>query len=169
MSQEGLVFLGGRPEDLEIRPFTRDYQSEVRALILEGLAERWGTLDESLNRDLDDIATSYATGRVLLAIRRGQVVGTGIIVPVDPTTAEIVRMSVAPAARRDGVGRRIVDALLQVARSWSVQRVICETTSHWTSAVDFYSQCGFRVDHEEEGAFGRDTYFSYMLARSSSS
>lgn len=151
-------------DQIEIVPFTPHHQSEVRALILAGLAERWETMDESLNRDLDDIATSYATGCVLLAIRGGRLVGTGIVVPRNQRTAEIVRMSVVNAERRGGVGRMIVDALIDVARSWSAQRVICETSSHWTSAVEFYVRCGFQVDHEKEGDFGRDTYFSRAIA-----
>ena len=153
-----------RNAQLEIAPFTPRHQPEVRALILAGLAERWEVLDESLNRDLDDIATSYATGRVLIAMRGGRVVGVGCIVPVDDNSAEIKRMSVASDERRSGVGAAIVDALLEVARSWSAQRVVCETSSHWSSAVEFYVRCGFRVDYEQEGNFGRDTYFSYTLA-----
>jgi len=139
------------------------HQSAVRTLVLSGLAERWGTVDTSLNHDLDDIASSYATGTVLIAVRRGSVVGTGAVVPRDRDTAEILRMSVARSERRNGIGRMLVVALIEVARSWAAQRVICETSSHWTSAVELYVSCGFRIDHEEHSDFGRDTYFAFDL------
>ncbi|HEY3725020.1 MAG TPA: hypothetical protein VGN59_16840 [Acidimicrobiia bacterium] len=38
--------------ELEIARFAPGDQGAVRALILEGLAEHWGTLDPSLNPDL---------------------------------------------------------------------------------------------------------------------
>lgn len=146
-----------------IERFAAHQQAVVRSLVLAGLAERWGSIDDALNHDLDDIATSYAHGCVLVATRDRSIVGTGTVVPRDNGTAEIVRMSVATSERRTGVGRMIVDSLVDVARSWSVQRVVCETTSQWTSAIDFYVGCGFVIDREEYGEFGRDTYLSLSL------
>ena len=43
-----------------ISEFKPSDQAAVRRLILDGLAERWGVLDESLNPDLNDIAAAYA-------------------------------------------------------------------------------------------------------------
>ena len=148
---------------VEIVAFERHHQADVQALLLGGLAERWGELDPTLNRDLDDIATTYAHGRVVVATSGGVVVGTGTVVPIDAATAEIVRMSVAPSHRRDGVGRVIVDALVGITTSWHAQRLICETSSHWTSAVAFYLRCGFEITHESVGEFGSDTYFTLDL------
>ncbi|KAI9334509.1 acyl-CoA N-acyltransferase [Zopfochytrium polystomum] len=45
--------------ELSIRPFRPADQAAARALVLDGLEERWGTLDPSLNGDLEDIARSY--------------------------------------------------------------------------------------------------------------
>lgn len=148
---------------IHLEPFARQLQAQVRALVLAGLAERWGTVDEELNHDLDDIAATYASGAVLVAVRDGVVVGAGAVVPRGRDSAEIVRVSVARTARRHGIGRMLVAALVEVARSWPVQRVVCETSSHWTSAVELYLRCGFVVDHDEVGAFGRDTWFTYSL------
>lgn len=48
------------------RPATADFEAadqvEVRSLILDGLSDHWGRVDETLNRDLDDIAASYGRG-----------------------------------------------------------------------------------------------------------
>ena len=148
---------------LEIVPFAGHHQADVRALVLAGLAERWGELDPGLNRDLDDIAASYANGRVLVATSGGALVATGAIVPRGDGTAEIVRMSVVPARRGDGIGRELVEALLDVARSWDVGTVICETSSSWTDAVEFYCRCGFRITHHEDGPTGGDTWFALDL------
>jgi hypothetical protein len=41
--------------ELLITPFVAEYQNDVRRLILEGLREHFGHIDESLNPDLNDI------------------------------------------------------------------------------------------------------------------
>ncbi len=152
--------------DLIIEDLTEATQGEVADLILAGLAEHWGTLDPELNTDLHDMMASYAGGRTVVARDgHGTLLGTGTIIPTALATTEIVRMSVAPNARRLGVGRRIVDELLDTARRWEAERVILETTSTWTSVVEFYLRCGFVITHTAEDDFGPQTLFEYRLTR----
>jgi hypothetical protein len=80
---------------LVVVPFSPDHQTQARQLIVSGLGERWGTLDDTRNPDLDDLAASFASGAFLVAVRAGTVVGTGGLLPRGPETVEIVRMSVA--------------------------------------------------------------------------
>jgi ribosomal protein S18 acetylase RimI-like enzyme len=129
---------------IEIRPFRPADQPAVRALVLAGLAERWGTLDETRNPDLDDIHASYIRpgGTVLVAEQAGRVVGTGTLA-VRNGTGQIVRMSVVPELRRQGLARRLVAALVADARQRSLARVVVETTRTWQSAVALYEACGF--------------------------
>ena len=72
-------------------------------------------------------------------------------------------MSVAPDYRRAGVGRRLVADLVDIARQWGMERVILETSAHWTEAIEFYERCGFNLTHFEEGEFGRDAWFELKL------
>ena len=144
----------------ELRP---DLEDAARSLILAGLGEHWGNVDPALNRDLDDLAVTDADGTVLVACDGARVVGTGTIVPRDQRSAEIVRMSVAPAYRRTGLGRRLVDELLECARGWGMDRVVLETSAHWTEVVAFYLRCGFTQTHFEDGEFGRDAWFERRL------
>ena len=44
--------------ELKIMPFSPVHQEEARRLILEGLGEHWGWIDEKINTDLEDIAAS---------------------------------------------------------------------------------------------------------------
>ena len=144
----------------DLRP---DEQDAVRSLILEGLREHWGSVDPALNPDLDDLATTYAAGRVLVASDGAAVVGTGAVIRHDDTTAEIVRMSVVRTYRRTGLGRRLVEELVATARGWRMTRVVLETSAHWTDAVEFYGRCGFTQTHFESGDFGRDAWFEMNL------
>ena len=151
---------GGTVEVRELRPELAD---AARSLILAGLGEHWGHVDPALNRDLDDLSATYATGSVLVACDGKRVVGTGTIVPRGHRSAEIVRMSVASAYRRTGLGRRLVLELVERARGWGMDRVVLETSAHWTDVVEFYLRCGFVQTHFEDGEFGRDTWFEMEL------
>lgn len=135
-------------------------EGEVRALILAGLSDHWGSIDEMLNPDLDDMTVSYRHGRtVLVRDDDGILVGTGTIVPRSSTVAEILRMSVAAGRRGDGIGRQIVDELVATAERWGVEVVVLETSTSWSEVVSFYLRCGFSISRVEEGEFGSDTWF----------
>ena len=56
-----------RSQDITILPFQPEHQSEVKRLVLEGLAEHWGALDLTLNSDLNDISAAYDHSVFLVA------------------------------------------------------------------------------------------------------
>jgi GNAT superfamily N-acetyltransferase len=152
-------------DSIQIPVILRDFQPEdqaaARALILAGLAERWGWLDPQRNPDLEDIARSYDGAVILVAYLEGRLVGTGALVPRSEDEAEIVRMSVASDLRRQGVGGRILAELLGRARMLGIRRVVLETTATWGDAVDFYLKHGFRITHEKKGDIYMDFLFNY--------
>src|SRR5262245_42822366 len=130
---------------LRLRDFAKADQEQVRTLVLAGLAGHWGSVDEGLNPDLHDIAESYGAGRTVVVESHDRIIGTGTVLPRTADAAEIVRMSVDAAERRQGVGRWIVAALLDTARCWGKTRVVLETSAHWDEVVAFYVACGFQV------------------------
>jgi len=146
-------------EQLSIRPFRPADQCAAKALILKGLEEHWGTLDPTLNPDLDDIATSYGDGTFFVATQGDRIVGTGALKLHGDGSGEVVRMSVATDCRRQGVGRRILDALIEDGRARGLNRIILETTATWQGAIAFYQAAGFTVTHHKDG----DIYFVLPL------
>jgi GNAT superfamily N-acetyltransferase len=134
-----------------VRPFAPRDQDAARWLIIEGLGAHFGAIDETLNRDLDDIADYYARHRVFVADDGGEVVGTGILWHIDASCAEIRRMSVAKDLRRSGVGRAIMRQLLSEARLGGYERVMLRTLRSWDDAVGFYRTCGFAERSAGEG------------------
>ena len=149
---------------IEIRAFRPSDQDAVRTLVLDGLREHWGEIDPRLNPDLDDIAASYPDNGTIVAVDASRIVGTGTLRRVGATSAEIVRISVAPHYRRTGVGRRLVEGLVALAHAWGRERVILETTSDWHGVVAFYRRCGFALTHEADGEFSKDSWFELQLA-----
>ena len=147
-------------DQILIRPFRPEDQSRVKDLILAGLAEHWGVLDSSRNPDLDDITTSYAGAVFLVACIGAHLVGTGALLHRSAETGEIVRMSVEKSLRRKGIGRLILNQLLQAARQAGYRQVVLETTTTWQGAVDFYKAYGFQMTHCLHG----DQYFQLDLS-----
>jgi ribosomal protein S18 acetylase RimI-like enzyme len=148
-----------------IRSFQPQDQSAVKALILEGLQERWDVLDPLKNPDLVDIDSSYAGGCFRVAVTNGRIVGTGALVPHAEGVAEICRMSVARELRRRGIGGAILRRLMEDAESHGYRKIILETTSTWKDAVSFYQKHGFRITHHQGG----DTHFLLELNPGSAS
>ena len=143
------------------RSFQPGDQPAVKELILAGLVEHWGFLDQTLNTDLNDIQASYQGATFLVACVDNEIVGCGALVPRNPDTAEIVRMSVAARFRRLGLGTQILNHLLGVARETEYPQVILETTAKWEDAVAFYLRNGFQVTHYQDD----DVFFKRLLTK----
>lgn len=145
------IHWGFSMNDLTIQPFAPADQPAAKALILQGLEEHWGTLDLSLNPDLNDIAASYADGAFLCAWLTGELVGTGAIVPEDEGVMRVVRMSVQRERRRMGIASRILHVLLEEARRRGYHTIVIETTETWADAIGFYLRHGFCIVDQRDG------------------
>jgi putative acetyltransferase len=80
----------------------------------------------------------------LLAWVEGRAVGCGALRPLDATTAELRRMFVRRACRRQGAARALVEALLVQARELGYRAVRLETGNRQPEAIALYEACGFR-------------------------
>ena len=135
-----------------VREFEARDQRAARSTVLEGLGEHFGSVDESLNPDLDDIQASYpSAGQVfLVAESDGTLVGTAGLLFETPGSGRIVRMSVRRAFRRQGVSTALLGALVEEARARSLDALIVYTKPHWVDATSFYQQAGFEPFSEDE-------------------
>ena len=141
--------------DDRIRQFTSADQEAVRALVLAGLQDHWGTLDPTLNPDLDDVGGWYGSrdGYTIVAEMNGLIVGTGTIHRVDDQTGVLVRMSVSRDQRGKGLGKALVRALEDEARERGYARLICETTDTWQDAINLYLATGFVIVDQRDGDY----------------
>ena len=142
-------------DEIEIRPFCAADQDAAKQLVLAGLGERWGWIDPTLNPDLNEIAASYAEGVFLVGYLGDTLVATGALTPeVTPAgvaALRVERMSVRADLRGQGIGRRMLDALLDAAHTRQCALIVLETTSSWSDAVRFYARYGFDVIEERDG------------------
>jgi ribosomal protein S18 acetylase RimI-like enzyme len=148
--------------DVRIAQFDPSMQDAFRVLVLDGMAERWGAVDASLNPDLDDVATHYGRDCVLVALDGERIVGTGILVLRTPE-GEIVRMSVHREYRRLGIAKRLLIALVGRAAECGLDRVVVETNAKWKEARKLYEGSGFTRTHTRAGPFGREVFYGLVI------
>ncbi len=152
---------------LTIRPFALADQSAARRLILDGLGEHFGDIDEACNRDIDDIAGMYVErGHLFLVAEAGsELVGTGALFFEDGRVGRLVRVSVARHWRRQGLGQALVQRLMEAARGQGLARLWMETNDDWDAAIGLYAACGFAEYGRRDG----NIYMALDLIRNQSS
>jgi amino-acid N-acetyltransferase len=83
---------------------------------------------------------------VVAETEAGEVVGCAAVHVLWEDLAEVRTLAVAPSVRRMGVGRLLLDAVIERARDLGVQRLFC-----LTFAIDFFAGAGFESIGEEAG------------------
>ena len=107
-----------------------------------GLASDPGGTDS----DLADLEGNYwNSGGVfhLVLSPDGSIVGCAGLFRLSPTEAELRKMYLLPVARGRGVGKLLLGRLIADARRLGYRRVVLETASVLTEAIELYRSAGF--------------------------
>ena len=83
-------------------------------------------------------------GEILLATVAGKPVGCCALIAMEDQSYEIAKMAVAPTFQGRGLGRRLLEATIEVARARGAKRLYLETNRILHSAIHLYESCGFR-------------------------
>jgi putative acetyltransferase len=94
---------------------------------------------------LDPAEVAEGRGRFLVLSAGGEPVGCGAVRLLDPDTAELKRMYVAPGFRGRGLGRRLISALEAEARALGARHLVLETGVRQDAALALYRATGFRL------------------------
>ena len=145
------------------------------ATIRELWTEYWAGagLDPHFQGFTDELAAlpgPYAppAGRLLLATVDGDPAGTAALRPLDHGRCEMKRLYVRPAHRNLGLGRLLLDRLLDEARRAGYRELYCDTMAFMQAAQRMYLAAGFErtepySDHPTPGA----VYFRRVLPSAS--
>jgi GNAT superfamily N-acetyltransferase len=134
---------------------TDDQKEQAGALIREYL--NWLNKrvkdDYGLEFDVEAMVESDLTdsckfdppqGRFYLAQYRGSIVGVGCLKKLEEGVGEIQRMYVPPGFRGRGIGRAILERLIDDARRIGYHRLKLESLEFLASAHALYRSAGFR-------------------------
>lgn len=96
-----------------------------------------------LDRDLADPLRAYRQGGFILARRRGVVIGCCGLRILEPGLGEIKRMYVDSSCRGLGLGRAVLEAVIDLARALELSRLVLDTRLDLTAANRLYESVGF--------------------------
>lgn len=139
---------------LELIP-AYDRQDEVRELFTEYthmLVELDPKFQESLDEqnydeELEHLEEKYGLpgGRLYLAYWDGELTGCVGMKKLDGVTGELKRLYVRPAFRGQRLGRKLVERIIEDARSLGYTRLKLDTMPELVSARHMYENMGFHV------------------------
>jgi putative acetyltransferase len=154
---------------LDIRRLSPDRIEEAKRLICAVCHEYFGsgeTSPEAVERvfqsyeergtlkDLDALDAVYfsAGGEFLVLMDGGRVVGTGAVRRLDDETCELKRLWFLPEYRGLGLGRQMVDRLVQFAREAGYSRMRLDTSARCDAALRLFRKLSFHeIDRYNEG------------------
>jgi DNA-binding MarR family transcriptional regulator/N-acetylglutamate synthase-like GNAT family acetyltransferase len=109
----------------------------------------------------DDAEMVPPHGAFLVATVEGEAVGCGAVKTIEPGVGSLKRMWVADSARGLGLGRRMLAALEQEARTLGLTTLRLETNRTLTEAIGLYRRAGY----VEVPAFNADPYANHWFEK----
>ena len=135
-------------QTVTFRPATNADAPAVRELIFTILREFNLPPDpEETDADLKDIEATYFArgGRFdVMMDGRDRIIGTVGLFRIDDPTVELRKMYLVSSQRGQGLGRRLLDHAIAEARKLGCKRIVLETATQLTTAIDMYKRRGFR-------------------------
>lgn len=131
---------------VEILPFTPDYKDAFRDLNREWLEALFYVEEYDLQQLQHPERILAAGGEIWFARLNDVMVGTGALYCDGDGTFEIAKMAVTSHARGHGVGRLLLEKLIQRFKDLGGQRLVLETNSSLSAAIALYRSAGF-VDY----------------------
>ena len=103
-----------------------------------------------------DLVTEYARrGDCFITELDGKTIGTYVLLPTRPGTAELVNVAVDEAYRNRGLGKQLVLHAIDEARTREYKTIEIGTSTTSKLQIALYRKCGFHITYIDEGFFIR--------------
>jgi len=127
-----------------IVPYQSQYREAFRTLNEEWLTE-YMEIEPEDARVLSDPEGTILTegGAIILALDDGRPVGTGALINEGDGRYELAKMAVTGPYRGQGIGRRIAEQLIEMARGFGAREVELVSATLLPAATPLYRKLGF--------------------------
>lgn len=138
------------PLDFSFRQGKNEDAKQIITLVYSVLNE-YGLIPEpeGVDQDLAQVEDSYQNGYFGVVEKNNKIVATYGLVPLNETEVEIRKMYAHPSARGFGLGKWMVNHLIQMARENNYKTVELETASSLKEAISLYIKMGFKEKNFE--------------------
>lgn len=126
-------------------PFRPDHAAAWAALNLAWLAEGGFAVEAKDRKVIDDPQAAILApgGRIFMVERDGEAIACCALMAMADGGFEVAKMTVTPAARGQGLSRRLLEACETEARRAGAPRLYLESSSTLTTAGALYRSFGF--------------------------
>jgi N-acetylglutamate synthase-like GNAT family acetyltransferase len=129
---------------IEIIDYSGEYANDFRELNLEWLEK----YDLAESHDIEIInhpkeAILDKGGYIFLAREGDRIVGTAGIANEGDSIYELVKMTVAPAFRGQGISKMLIEKCLVKARELKAKKIFLYSNSQLQTAISLYKKYGF--------------------------
>lgn len=157
---------------MKLRNATNADRDAVRELVFSVLAE-YGLKNDPTGTDLDmdNIQASYLDrGGIFEVVEAddGRIIGTVGLYPLKDGVCELRKMYLAREARGTGLGKKLMERMLDRARALGFRRMALETAAPLVEAIGLYKRYGFEPTVEHELSARCDQAFALDLRRDAS-
>jgi ribosomal protein S18 acetylase RimI-like enzyme len=122
----------------------------------EAVAISYGGIDDE---EMARYARLVGNGYCFVAVVDGQLAGVAIAEPQTwNQTLWVWDFHVAPAFQRQGVGRMLMEKLVETAVAHKLRALVCETQSHNVPAIRFYRSQGFTLEGIDLSYYTNEDY-----------
>ncbi len=127
---------------------------DLRIEIYRGSRDNLRPLFELAEDSAAELDSYMDAGRVLVAVSDGEIIGHLQLTGAgDPRQAEIKNMAVRETLQGQGIGRRLIQAAVDLAAAEAVTTILVATAAADIGNLRFYQRQGFRMRSVERDAF----------------
>jgi len=132
------------PAEYSYRAGTNADKEQIVSLVHSVLKE-YGLIPEpeGVDKDLNAVEESYINGYFGVIENSNKIVATYGLFPLDDLSVEIRKMYAQPSVRGKGLGRWMVNHLIEIAKYNGYKEVELETASSLVEAIALYQKMGF--------------------------
>ena len=133
------------PGSIQLRPFEPGDAAAFRQLN-EAWIGKYFAIEEKDSEVLNDPFNYILKpgGHILMAVQAGSPIGCCALLAMGDGCYEVAKMCVSEGLRGQGTGRRLLNYVVEYARSIGARRLYLETNTKLANAIHLYEAVGFQ-------------------------